>query len=155
MMGDNDDIRRMLAEGADPNAVGDKDHTPLQVAAVYGRTEAIDLLLAGGADPNQTDPHGNGALWTAVLSAPKEVRVEIITRLLEAGADPDHKNRYGRSPRDAATTIGYGLELPFAVVPTKHAAPGTSLGDQIQTPKEPKGDAVRSRRTDWGNEDGR
>jgi ankyrin repeat protein len=93
---------------------------------VYGRTEAIELLLAGGADPNQTDPHGNGALWTAVLSAPKEVRVEIITRLLRAGADADHKNRYGRSPRDAASTIGYGVELPFADVPNKHAGTGAA-----------------------------
>ncbi len=117
-LGDTDDVRRLLAAGADPNAVGDKGHTPLQVAVVYGRTEVIDLLLADGADPNRTDPDGSGALWTAVLSAPKAVRVEIISRLIRAGADPDHKNRYGRSPRDVATRIGSGVELPFADVPS-------------------------------------
>jgi ankyrin repeat protein len=106
-LGDTDDIRRLLADGADPNAAGDQDCTPLHVAAVYGRSEAVQLLLAGGADPNRTDPHGNGPLWTAMHQACMLNRTEgnlaVVRLLLAAGADPDHKNRYGRSPRDMAT----------------------------------------------------
>ncbi len=40
-LGDTDGVRRLLAAGADPNAVEDKDGTPLHVATVYGRTESL------------------------------------------------------------------------------------------------------------------
>lgn len=106
-LGDTDDLRRLLADGADPNAVGDQDCTPLHVAAVYGRSDAVELLLESGADPNRLDPHGNGPLWTAMhqacLLSCTEGNLTVVRFLLEAGADPDHKNRYGRSPRDMAS----------------------------------------------------
>src|SRR5262245_23266810 len=119
MSGDLAGIRAELAGGADPSFGDHVDYGPLHAAAQEGRAEAIDVLLAAGADPNKTDNHDNGPLWTAVCSAPVAARIEIITRLLQAGADPDHRNRYGRTPRDAATTRGGGLEVPFAVLPVK------------------------------------
>jgi ankyrin repeat protein len=106
MLGDCDELRRLLSAGADPNALGDKDTTPLQVAAVYAHPEAVEVLLTGGADPNRTDPHGNGPLWTAVhqacLARRTDRNLTIVRLLLASGADPDHKNRYGYSPRESA-----------------------------------------------------
>lgn len=126
MNGDLAGIRAELASAADPSFGDDVNYSPLHVAVQEGRVEAIRLLLAAGADPNKTDNHGNGPLWTAVCSAPNEVRGEIITLLLAAGAAPDHKNRYDRSPRDAATTRGGGLDLPFAAIPNKPAGSGVA-----------------------------
>ena len=124
--GDVVGIRAELAAGADPSFGDDVSYSPLHAAVQEGRVEAVQVLLAAGADPNKADKHGNGPLWMAVLSAPKAVRVEIIAALLVAGADPDHKNRVGRSPREVATEIGHGLELPFATRAVKHAEPGAA-----------------------------
>ena len=78
----------------------------MQVAAIYGHAEAIEALLGGGADPNRTDGHGNGPLWTAVFEACQVRRTErnllAVRLLLAAGADPDHRNNYGRTPRESA-----------------------------------------------------
>ena len=42
----------LLDAGADIQQRGINDHTPLHYAATAGDTAAVDLLLAGGADPN-------------------------------------------------------------------------------------------------------
>jgi uncharacterized protein len=111
--GDLQAASEAIAAGADPSFGDDVNYSPLHVAVQEGRVAVIRLLLASGADPNKTDNHGNSPLWTAVLSAPRDLRVEIITLHLEAGAEPDHKNRYGHSPRDAANKIANGLGKAF------------------------------------------
>ncbi len=114
--GDIAGVRAELAGGADPSFGDNLNYSPLHVAVQNGRIEVIGLLLEAGADPNKTDTHGNTPLWTAVLSAPMQVKVEIVTQLLRSGANPDHKNRADKSPRDAANTIAGGIEVPFAGV---------------------------------------
>lgn len=109
--GDLEAAREAIISGADPNFGDDANYSPLHAAVQEGRIAIIRLLLTSGANPNKTDNHGNGPLWTTVLSAPKDSRIEIIKLLLEAGADPDQKNRYGHSPRDAANKMGHGLEV--------------------------------------------
>src|SRR5262249_45536297 len=96
-----------------PSFGDDANYSPLHAAVQQGRVEAVNLLLAAGADPNKLDNHGNGPLWTAVFSGPHACRPGMIALLIAAGADPDHKNRHGRSPREMAATIGYELEEPF------------------------------------------
>jgi uncharacterized protein len=114
MNGDLDAVRSEIAGGADPNFGDDVNYSPLHAAVQEGRIEVIRFLLESGADPNKVDNHGNGPLWTAILTAPKELRVQIIILMLDAGADPDNRNRYDRSPREAANVIAHGLEVPFA-----------------------------------------
>ncbi|MBA4766403.1 MAG: ankyrin repeat domain-containing protein [Porphyrobacter sp.] len=84
----------------------DKDRmTMLSVAAFYGRTTAVRLLLESGADSNLADRHGNGPLWHATREASQQPRPEsapfdqqIVAMLLAAGADPHHRNRADRTP---------------------------------------------------------
>jgi cytohesin len=106
MRGDVDEIRRLISSGADSDAVGDQETTPLHVAAIYGQAGAVEALLTAGADPNRVDGHGNGPLWAAVHQACLARRTEkeftIVRLLLGRGADPESKNRYGLSPRDRA-----------------------------------------------------
>ncbi len=156
---DADEIRLLLAGGADPNAAGAGGATPLHVATTYGHAAAkiasnsgspaqrlhvattyghaaaVELLLAGGADPNRTDRHGNGPLWTAVYQACRTGRtdgnLEVVRLLVVAGADPGHKNHYGRSPRDSAE---HGDQFIAGLLPRRggrtesRAAPDRGLG---------------------------
>lgn len=47
------------------NAFSDRGTWPLLIAVTYGHEEAVKLLLASGADVNQTNVHGYSALHEA------------------------------------------------------------------------------------------
>ena len=104
--GEEELVRRLLQKGADPNSPDDVAFTTLHVAAQNGHVHVVRTLLNSGANPNAVDSHGNGPLWTALLSSPKEKKDDLISVLLASGADPDCANEHGRSPREMAMTIG-------------------------------------------------
>ena len=72
-----------LKAGADPNAAAEDGSTPLMVAAQYGHSEVLQLLLEAGADKNAAKTNG----VTALLVAAQNGHVESLWLLLEAGAD--------------------------------------------------------------------
>ncbi|KUF89538.1 mitochondrial chaperone BCS1-B [Phytophthora nicotianae] len=96
--------RELLLHGADPLVIPDPGFmntiTPLQLAnglrggqstdtAALGcyqwATEAVDVLLEGGADPNFQDGCGRSPLhWAAKLN-----KLEVVRSLLRANADPN------------------------------------------------------------------
>eukprot|EP00434_Breviolum_minutum_P022577 symbB.v1.2.019922.t1/scaffold1652.1/size121070/2 len=51
-------LRRLLAGGADVNALDDHGWAPLHLAAGAGRLDAMNLLVAAGAVPDQHSPDG-------------------------------------------------------------------------------------------------
>jgi uncharacterized protein len=108
--GDTAGVQSEIASGADPSAGDDAGYTPLHITVQERRSGIVALLLEAGADPNRTDKHGNGPLWTAVYWACRrdhtDANIEMIGLLLRAGADPNHKNRVGKSPRDFALDAG-------------------------------------------------
>ena len=64
-------VKALLDSGADVNRTGDyeteprtmqRDVTPLMMAAGYGYTPIVELLLQRGADPTRADGDGNRAL---------------------------------------------------------------------------------------------
>lgn len=64
--GDTDRVRHLLAEGADPNALGAERGRPaLFLAAQGGITEIAQALLAAGADPERRDFDGIKAFIAA------------------------------------------------------------------------------------------
>ena len=115
--GDAAGVQSEIAAGAYPSASDDAGYTPLHIAVQERHSGIVALLLKAGADPNRTDKHGNGPLWTAVYWACRRDRtdanLEIIGFLLRGGADPDHKNHAGMSPRDFAVDSDKAVQSFF------------------------------------------
>ncbi len=59
-------VQALLDAGADPNAASPKGVTPLIMAAGYGYTPIVTLLLEHGANPRRTDGNGRNALDAAM-----------------------------------------------------------------------------------------
>jgi ankyrin repeat protein len=73
--------------------------TPLVIAAREGELEATKLLLAAGADVNQTTEYG----WTPLLTATNNRHYKLAEYLIENGADVNKANKGLWTPLYLAT----------------------------------------------------
>jgi len=103
--GDLARVKRLAIDcGVDPNVrEDDKGATPLHVAAEYGYSEIVEVLLEHGADPNIRDKYGETPLHVAAAFGNSKV-VEV---LLEHGADPNARDDYGATPLHYAAAFDY------------------------------------------------
>ncbi|WP_257266958.1 ankyrin repeat domain-containing protein [Endozoicomonas sp. ONNA2] len=118
--GQPDNIKAMIARGADVNARnGNNDETPLYRAVDKGQPESIAVLIAANADVNATTRNG----WTALHLAARRGKAFIAQQLIDAKANVDASISNGGeqiSLRDAVEKykrnrlIG-GTPLHFAV----------------------------------------
>ena len=124
-------IRRLLEEGADPNArvtentltrtiftmqwFYEDGATAFVRAAQSSDTELMRLLLDHGADPQVLTGNGDSALTAAAgigwvdgvtYERSREQNVETIRMLLDLGLDPNHANNEGRTPLMGAALKG-------------------------------------------------
>ncbi|MEP6759103.1 MAG: ankyrin repeat domain-containing protein [Actinomycetota bacterium] len=99
--GDLDRLSELLAE--DPalvDAISGDGFTPLHLAAFFGQSDAVRLLLASGAAP---DERGQGWMTGTPLSAAAAGgHTAIVLLLLEAGVDPNVQQAQGFAPLHAA-----------------------------------------------------
>ncbi len=73
----------------------------LVLAAAWGHTEMVEILLEAGADPNfGVDKDGLTALMWACKNFDEQY--EMVRALLEAGADIDAKSNYDETPLSIA-----------------------------------------------------
>jgi len=95
--------RLLIAAGAKLDKSRDK---PLIYAALFNRTEILELLLKAGADPNVTvsNPDENVRGETALMYATDlPEKLQIIELLLKYGADPNVPNSKGQTALCHAT----------------------------------------------------
>lgn len=90
--GDVSAVERLLAKGADVNAVNEWGVTPLISAADRANLPLVKLLLVHGANVNAKDlRYGKTPLKVSSVSwgddRVKEIRAELISLLLDHGAD--------------------------------------------------------------------
>jgi ankyrin repeat protein len=95
--------------------VGYAGGSALNVAAYYGHTHVVDMLLANGAAPAATGHNPNGA--TPLHLAAIAGNIEICTKLIAAGASSQAKDKKGltaaqwaqrRGHADLAAMLGLG-----------------------------------------------
>src|SRR5712692_5023980 len=102
-------VKARLDSGADGNRTGyyeteprtkQRDVTPLMMAAGYGYTPIVELLLRRGADPARVDGDGNraldyaltGTLYRSTLFACQESTVRaLIAAHAPSGISPDSR----------------------------------------------------------------
>ena len=71
---------RLIAAHCDVNARNDAGQTALMMAAMFGRTDVVKLLLTSGANPELQDGAGN----TAVRLAKQQANPQMVALLTQA-----------------------------------------------------------------------
>ncbi|MEB4212047.1 glutaminase A [Mycobacterium sp. 94-17] len=84
--GDLDELRAVLATGADPSAADYDGRTALHLAAAEGHSAAVRYLLESGARPGATDRWGGTPLTDAKRA--KHAAVAQLLAAQDAGAEP-------------------------------------------------------------------
>jgi hypothetical protein len=101
-LGRVEESRRMLVE-----ASGEQRHLALALAAQYGRTEIIQLLLETGEDPNRFNPVGGHSHSTPLHQAAVNGHLEVVKLLVARGARIDIKDiLWGGTPAGWAGYAG-------------------------------------------------
>jgi ankyrin repeat protein len=94
------EVQAAISKGADVNARGYEDWTPLMQACYFQNFKVIATLLMAGADVNARDSNnGHTVMMWAITHY--ETPDEIIV-LLDAGADAKVKNKVGKTALDYA-----------------------------------------------------
>ena len=124
--GDVKRVRKLLEEGANPNARDEYGRTPLYYAASRD-VEVVKLLLQHGADPKARSRGGETPLHSAAWSG----NVEVVKLLLERGADPNAKTTSGRTPLHEAADMGH-VEVVQLLL--QHGADPNAQEDSGNTP---------------------
>jgi hypothetical protein len=93
-------VRKLIDQGADVNAVGKDNMTPLMWAFPEQNTAVLETLLRAGADPHvavssdlntgQAIQSGDSVIVLAAKSA-----FDLLPMILQHGGDPDTKNGVG------------------------------------------------------------
>lgn len=97
--GDVGAMNRALQSGAHVNARSrsqESERTPLMLACLRGKKEAVQSLLAKGAEVNAKDSGGMTALMWASFSG----QHDIVQHLLDKGADANMKDKDGQTAAD-------------------------------------------------------
>lgn len=107
-------VRGLLQAGFNPNPPQRNENglrpgnLPLCVAIAAGDEAMVEILLAGGADPNLAQSYGNTALSYAVSE--NGGNSNMVRMLLAAGANPQPIDDHGHTPMGSAAMHG-NLEL--------------------------------------------
>jgi len=103
--GKPEELKHLLAAGANPNMPDDFGNTALIIAIVSPDDNITKMLLAAGANPNQTNKQGLTPLTFAAQRGDS-----FKTRLLlTAGADPNKSNNFGETPLKSAISVESAL----------------------------------------------
>jgi uncharacterized protein len=116
MRGEMQTVRTLVAEGAEPDALGTYATAALHWVVRTQDLETAELLLQAGADPDLASGHGVRPLHLAI----ENNDLPMVRRLLDAGADPRLRDGAGESALFVAARAGTA-EIVEALL--EHGAP--------------------------------
>jgi len=96
-------VKQLLQNGADPNRMGESGSYPLDAAASQGYLNIVNLLLDKKALPNQQNGYG----FTALHWAAANDHVAVLETLLKRGAIPDPEVWWMRKQDKIGTPLRY------------------------------------------------
>jgi len=96
--------RRLVAAGADVNAVDDTVQSAFLIAASEGHLDLLELTLRHGANVRSLDSYRG----TALIRAAERGHAAVVGRLLRSGVAVDHVNRLGWTALHEAVLLGDG-----------------------------------------------
>jgi ankyrin repeat protein len=97
MTGDPENVKLLLAHGADPSAA-------LAQAVTFGYSDIVRALISAGAPAKLTEGSGINLLhWAAIANRP-----DVIPALVEAGVSINAQDESGFTPLMYAATIDFG-----------------------------------------------
>jgi serine/threonine-protein phosphatase 6 regulatory ankyrin repeat subunit B len=112
--GKAEQVAKLLAAGAEPDATSSRGLTALMVAAARGHLTVVEVLAAHGADVNQRScvkqpEHGEVAGVTALMAACDDSTgsPDMIRELVRLGADLNLVDSLGRSALMYAVARGH------------------------------------------------
>jgi ankyrin repeat protein len=109
-----EEAERLIADGADPNALMPEANSPLGHICVWGNVPVAQVLLRHGADPN-----GNRYRRTVPLHvAAQNGYAELVRLLVDHGADVNLRENNGDTALHRALRSGSGQnsEVPEVLV---------------------------------------
>ena len=101
-VGDLPEVRKLIKEHADVNALANDGSSALLWAAYHSDAEMTKALLAAGARVDAANQYG----VTPLLQASRNGDVENMRALLDAGANPTRWHAEGETPLMAASRTG-------------------------------------------------
>ena len=96
-------VQNLLRAGADLNAKGKLDATPLLYSVSKGHSSTTRLLIERGADIDARDCSGISALHWAAING----NLPVVNILLRKGADINHSDEKGRTALYLAAQLGH------------------------------------------------
>jgi hypothetical protein len=125
-----------IRNGISVNHLNDTGNLPIVNAALFGMSDAVNLLIFLGADANKEDKHKRRALlqavyWSAGDDRDKQAaQLNIIKALLDTGANPSIGNEFFDTPLRAAAVRNLS-EIVFLLL--IHGADPTVRDDEGKT----------------------
>ena len=113
-------VQLLVTAGADVNAADPAGETPLMAAASIGSVESVQVLLDHGATIDARDRQFQ---TTALLSAIRSNRPEVVRLLVAKGADVNVKTRTGATPNwvlpNSVPGFGHGVGIVRGGLPPR------------------------------------
>ncbi|KAH9518688.1 hypothetical protein Btru_005988 [Bulinus truncatus] len=123
-------VSKIISFSKNSSFINKKDsktgRTALHVAAAYGHSELVQLLLENGADINAKDNLQCSPIFSAIDGSQKQV----AHLLIEWGCDVHIKNLKGFSPFDAAKSIEFQIFLTDLYEYYSSIVPKIMMGDE-------------------------